>query len=357
MADREPPLRIVQVAGSLRDWGGIERYVVHLTNAMAARGHACEVAAPGDSPLAEHLPVKNVVVRRKFDLAAFCRYLRIFREGNYDVVHAHFSPDFVVAGYAAQMALPKAKRIMTRHVALPWSRRKARNYLRLWPTIIPVSEAVKTVLIESGLPESALKVAKAGLPPLRATHPRSDVRRAMGLSEDQFAVGIFGRLAREKGTDVLLKAAPSVEGLVAVIYGEGPEAESLMKLTSSLRLGSKVLFQGRVADVADQMSAVDVVVIPSRWEEAFPYAALEAFSLGIPVIASRVGGIPEIVIPQETGLLFEKEDHLGLASALTWLRDDAGLRNKLGRNAKRFYEQNFTLEKMGERIEAVYRGK
>ena len=127
-----------------------------------------------------------------------------------------------------------------------------------------------------------------------------------------------------------------------------------MKLSSSLRLGGKVMFQGRVADVADQMAAVDTVVIPSRWEEAFPYAALEAFSLGVPVIGARVGGIPETVVPQETGLLFEKEDHLGLASALTWMRDDPALRNRLGNRARRRYQEEFTLEAMGERIEAVY---
>lgn len=355
MADREPALRIVQAAGSLFDWGGIERYVVHLRNAMVARGHVCEVAGPAESPLAETVEVLPVSVHRKLDPVAFAHYLRIFRAGRYDVVHAHFSPDFIVAGYAAKLALPKAKRVMTRHVALPWRRGKAKTYHKLWPTIIPVSHAVEEVLAGSGIPRSSMKVAKAGLPPLHATLPRNEVRRAMGLSEDQFAVGVFGRLAREKGTDVLLKAAPAVEGVVAVIYGEGPEAESLMKLTSSLRLGGKVLFQGKVADVADQMAAVDAVIIPSRWEEAFPYAALEAFSLGIPVIASRVGGIPEIVIPQETGLLFEKEDHLGLASALTWFRDDPKLRGTLGRNAKRLYQDQFTLEKMGERIEAVYR--
>ncbi|RYG31183.1 glycosyltransferase family 1 protein [bacterium] len=356
VAERESSLNICQIAGSLHDWGGIERYVVYLSQALRERGHSCDIAAPTTSPLAEREEIRPVSVHRKFDHRAFARYLRIFREGGYDVIHSHFSPDFLLAGYAAKLALPNAKRVMTRHVALPWSARKAKSYSTLWPTIIPVSNAVRDVLEKSGVARDAMTVAKAGLPPLLPSHSRAETRRAMGLTDDQFAVGIFGRLAKEKGTDVLLKAAPLVEGIVVAVYGDGPEAEALVKLSSSLRLGGKVLFQGRVADVADQMASVDVVVIPSRWEEAFPYAALEAFSLGVPVIGARVGGIPETVVPQETGLLFEKEDHLGLASALTWLRDDNELRAKMGSNARKRFEEEFTLTAMGKRIEAVYLG-
>jgi glycosyltransferase involved in cell wall biosynthesis len=99
---------------------------------------------------------------------------------------------------------------------------------------------------------------------------------------------------------------------------------------------------------------MDAVVIPSIWEEAFPYAALEAMSVGRPVLASRVGGMPEIVEDGKTGMLFDKGDSAGLSAIAIQLASNAERCSAMGHLAREVHRSEYTTEKMAERIEAVY---
>jgi len=352
-------MKVLQVASSLSDWGGIERYVLYLSRGLTERGHDVTVAAPANTPLEKHLraegkTVETISVVKKFDFDAFRRYLALFRGQKFDVVHGHFSPDFVVAGVAARLRRVPVS-VMTRHVALPWAKAKANVYLKLWKGIIPVSNAVKQKLSDSGVPESRMCVAKAGTPRLIATKGREEMRAELGLRVGSFAAGSFSRLVKEKGIDIFLRSIPWAPDVQAVIYGEGPAGEELAQLSSFLKVANQVSFMGRVTDIANHMSAMDVVVIPSVWDEAFPYAALEALSLGVPVVASEIGGLPEIVVPNENGFLFTKGSPQDLGRALNDARSDDDRRARLAKNGKALQEAEYTVEKMAERIEGAYR--
>jgi glycosyltransferase involved in cell wall biosynthesis len=279
-------------------------------------------------------------VRGKHDLRAFTAYLQLFREQRFDIVHVHFNPDFLVAGVAARLR-KQPKTVLTRHVALPWASAKAKLYGSLFDTIIPVSEAVQGKLLASGIPSEKMIVAKAGCPALVAKRPRT--------LPPGFHVGYFGRLVPEKGLSVFFKALAASPKVTGHVFGSGPLEDEL-----KAHAPPNVTFHGFVDDVADHMAAVNAVVIPSQWEEAFPYAALEAMSLGKPLVASNVGGLPELVTAGENGLLFDKANPAELASALSRLEQDPAQAKAMGDKGKQIHRSEYTVEKMAERIEAAY---
>jgi glycosyltransferase involved in cell wall biosynthesis len=347
-------MKILQVGSSLESWGGIERYVAYLSEGLAGRGHDVVVTCAPCCPLDMHLSVRSVpiTVRRKFDFPAFSQYLRHFKAVRYDVVHVHFSPDFLLPAIAARMTKQPLS-IMSRHVVLPWTQTKVRLYSGLFDHFIPVSESVERQLLASGVRKEKMTVAKAGCPALAPTKIREVTRHELGIHNGVMAVGYFGRLVAEKGVDTLIAACAELpKGISFEVFGNGPlssELESRAKLSNS-----QVRFHGFREDVPECIQAMEAVVIPSIWEEAFPYAALEAMSVGRPVIASRVGGMPEIIEHGKTGLLFDKGDFAGLAAATAQLACNPELKAAMGAQARETHRSCYTIEKMAERIEAVY---
>ncbi len=335
-------MNVLQVASSLYDWGGIERYVVYLTEGLRERGHAVEVVCPPGSPLDQKIADGKTLLalRRQFSFRSYLAYRQLFREKRFDVVHVHFSPDFVAPVLAAKKA-KAGKVIATRHVALKWSPPKVRRYGALFDHIIPVSNAVEEKLAESGIPYSMMTVAKAGVPALAPEYSPKET--------NQFTVGSFGRLVKEKGIDVLLKAFANLEDAKLLVYGDGPERQAL-----EAAAGPNVEFKGFVPNVADAMNACDVVAVPSVWDEAFPYSILEAMSIGKPVVASRVGGLPEIVEDGITGRLFDRADDKALAQVLAEMAHDPAQLRKMGESAQALHRNEYTVPRMAERIEHVY---
>jgi glycosyltransferase involved in cell wall biosynthesis len=342
-------VKVLQVASSLYDWGGIERYVLYLAEGLTARGHEVVVACPPGSPLDKryHGSKVPIALKGKLDVPALLAYRRLFREKGFDVVHAHFSPDFTLPGIAAKGARQPFT-VLTRHVSLPWRPAKAKKYLKWWDHIIPVSDSVRRRLCESGVPENRMTVAKAGLPdPLRPMNLEVARRR---FDVQGFAVGSFSRLVADKGVDRLVDSALATPGVTAHIFGDGPERAALEARANG---SPSVRFHGRIEDVPEAMAAMDVVAVPSVWEEAFPYAALEALAMHKPVVAARIGGIPEIVEDGVHGRLFEPEVR-NFGPLLAELRDDPAARLRMQEAGRARYEREFTLVAMAERIERVY---
>lgn len=339
-------MKVLEVASSLRDWGGIERYVVYLTQGLAARGHEVEATCPPGSPLAQRLEVPHhrLALRGKHSLVALARYIRLLRSRDFDLIHVHFSPDFLMPAYAAKLT-GRPKVVLSRHVALRWSSRKAQLYRRMFDHIIPVADAVQKKLLESGIPAEQMTVAKAGCPASVRTKPVQETRLALGI--DGYSVGCFGRLVSEKGLDTVLNAKPEMTAQVH-IFGEGPKRAELEKIAN----GAK--FHGFVPDVVDAMGAVDVVAIPSIWAEAFPFAALEAMSLARPILASRIGGLPEMVEDSVNGLLFEAANVRDFLEKQRELESDPARGAEMGRRGQELHAAEFTVERMAERIEKVF---
>ena len=351
------PLKILQVGSSMPDdWGGIERYVSYQSRGLVERGHDVTLTAPKDSPLADRskVHVHHIRVHKKYDFPAMGKYLKWFRaiEPKFDIVNVHFSPDYLMPAWAAKFAKQRGT-VLTRHLVLPMRAHRVRTYSKLYQGFIGVSEATSQVLVKSGLDPQAVFTVVAGMPELKSNLTREQSRQKLEIEVGKSAVGIFGRLVSEKGHQNLFRAVQQMDRPVEVhVFGSGPELGSLR--STALSQGLDVRFHGYVDDVPSAMVAMDVVCVPSLCEEALGLVLLEAFCLGVPVVASPVGGIPEVVLDRETGLLADPNSASEMALALEAVLYDVDLRRHVILSARRVYESSFNQEAFGQRSESAF---
>lgn len=214
-----------------------------------------------------------------------------------------------------------------------------------------------------GFPAEKIQTIYYGIPPVPenlACKDKAATRQALGLSSSSVVIGMAARLSREKGHTVLLQALarlyPQIKNRVEVLLlGEGPLLAELKAQALKLELGPMVKFLGRLPnqEALQVMNICDIITLPSEIE-GLPYAISEAMSLGKPVVATPVGGIPEQVIPQETGLLVPPGEPDALAEALMLLIANPDLRVGMGQHAQLRYQTYFTFERMLRDHEALY---
>ncbi|GAB1542442.1 hypothetical protein NUACC21_51160 [Scytonema sp. NUACC21] len=169
----------------------------------------------------------------------------------------------------------------------------------------------------------------------------------------EIVIGSIGRLDAMKGHDILLRAIAQLEGVRVVILGEGGQRTALEKLAVELEVASRVEFPGWIDNPRAYLPQFDIFAMPSR-SEGFPLAIVEAMLASLPVVATRVGSIPEAVTDGETGLLVDKDDVEGLASALRRLKDDPELRVRFGQRGRDVARCNFTVENMVKSYERLW---
>jgi len=233
-------------------------------------------------------------------------------------------------------------------------------YNRVVDAVIAISEGVRAALLRSGVHADRIRVVPSGIDPAAleaGPESRSSVRAEWGVDADEVVVLVLGALEKRKGHAVLLDAARRLEtghpGLRYVFAGEGSERTALA--SAAQEVGDRVLFAGFRRDVAACLAAADVVALPSL-QEGLGVAALEAMAAGRPVVASRVGGLAEVVVEGETGLFADAGEPGSLATALATLADDAALRARLGESGRRRVLARYTAARMAEGTIACYGG-
>lgn len=298
--------------------------------------------------------------------AAVRRLAALVREQAAGLVHAHcFFP--TLWGLAAAR-LARVPFVFTRHHSDHHLRLGKRWHVRLdgfsarhAGRAIAVSEATRRIMIErERVPAERIAVVWNGMDPL--PQPASEAvratRAALGLPGGALACVLAARLHEEKGHAVLFEALPAVlrevPELVVLCAGEGPHRAALERQAAARGLAAHVRFLGQRADVPALYALSALAVLPSL-AESFGFAALEAMSLGRAVVASRAGGLPEVVADGETGLLTGVGDAAALAAALTTLLRDPARREAMGA-AGRARAALFTSERMVRGYEAVYAG-
>jgi len=190
------------------------------------------------------------------------------------------------------------------------------------------SAYLRAIALGWGLDAAAVSVLPNPAPPVPALPPRDELRREFELAGN--VVVFAGRLGPQKAVDTLLSAISAVPDLTLVVAGDGPERGALERRTRELDLDGRVRFLGGVPreDVLRLFRAADASVLPSAWEN-FPHTVVEALAVGCPVIATAVGGVPEVVRDGENGLLVPPNDVAALTAAIARLFSDAGLRERL----------------------------
>jgi glycosyltransferase involved in cell wall biosynthesis len=192
-----------------------------------------------------------------------------------------------------------------------------------------------------------------------AASDQTAARQKLGLpTGDALIVGGVGRLDAVKGFDILLSAAASLAAeypnLYIALAGDGPLRQTLEAQAARLGIANRVRFLGFRQNVSDVYQALDIFAMPSRCE-ALPYALLEAMTNQLPSVASNVGGIPEVIVHGETGLLTSVDDHHALATALKQLLDNPPLRQQMGRAARHRVIHHFSEREMVARTIDLYR--
>jgi glycosyltransferase involved in cell wall biosynthesis len=222
--------------------------------------------------------------------------------------------------------------------------------------VVGVSEQVVQSLRHDGMAASRVKVIYNGIDFNRLTErPAAELRTTLGVPADAMLVGAAGSLIPRKGYDLLLRALGRLSGTPPhlVIAGSGPEEAALRDLTVDLGLVDRVHFLGYRRDVADLYASCDIFAGPSR-AESFGLVFAEAGYFRRAVVATRVGGIPEVVADGETGLLVPAGDIDAFAAALGRLAADRDLRQRLGEAGRRRAETRFSAPRMASDFAAEY---
>ena len=227
--------------------------------------------------------------------------------------------------------------------------------------VLAISEAVAQFAIEQqGFPRELVEIMHNPVDlgrfrPGTANSP-SAARAGLGLAQDASVVICVARFDPVKGVDILLEAWPEVVSMnprsTLLLAGDGPLHDSLEEQARALGITESVRFLGYRSDVESILHAADICVVPSR-SEGLSLAAIEAMASGLPVVASRVGGIPEVVEDGTTGLLVEAENPTALAGAINRLLGDTTLRRRFAASASRA-AQAYDIEAYCARLEALY---
>lgn len=290
---------------------------------------------------------------------------RLLRHRGVSVLHGHcFDPTFVGL-LAARLA--GSKFVFTRHHSDHNLRLRKHWHTRIdaWcgrhaDRVIAVSEATKRIMTGvERVPDHKVVTVYNGAELLQPPPPGSveALRRRLGLRDETVCL-MMARLHEEKGHlvlfDALSSVLPHVGQLTVLLAGDGPHREQLESEVRRRGLDTVVRFLGRRHDIPELISLSSVVVLPSL-AESFGFAALEAMSLGRPVIASTTGGLPEVVVDEETGLLVPAGDVGALAAALSRIIKDPESGRTLGEEGRR-RAAHFNVERMIQGYEAVYDG-
>lgn len=310
-----------------------------------------ELQGAGVRVLSHRLPPRAYLRER-------AQYLAWIREFRPTVVHSHgYRADLIAGSAAGALGIP---RVSTVHgfTGGDW---KNRLYERLqlrafrrFATVIAVSRPLKERLIRQGLPADRIAVIPNAWAPVPPT-PRGPARARLGLTDSDFAIGWVGRLSAEKGGDVFLAALAAGAGrdAVPVIVGDGRERPALERQAADLGLAGLVRWTGMVPQAAALFPGFDCYVLSSR-TEGTPIALFEAMAAGVPIVATRVGGVPDVITESEA-LLVPSEDPAALAQGIIAVRRDPAAAATRAARAREVLTRRFAPGPWLERHLALYR--
>lgn len=311
-----------------------------------------------DAALPAGIETHTIECRGQFDSSVPARLQQLVRDTQADVIHTHGYKADIYAWWGLRRAgLPLVSTChnwIDNDIALRIYGWLDRMVLRRFTRVVAVSDAVRSRLLSAGLSNGQVTVIRNGIllaPFQAAASQRSSAERLR-------TVGFVGRLSPEKGPDIFVRTAALVlEDFPTtrfILAGEGPERVPLEALIEELGIQEHVTLLGRQDDMPSLYGSMSIMVLSSR-TEGLPMALLEAMASGLPVVATRVGEVPNVVQDRDTGLLVEPNDAAGLASGIMELLRNPVRRLAMGSNATARVAIGFSAENMTQEYLAVYR--
>lgn len=330
---------------------------------LRARGHRAVLVAPPAGELyrraSEGPDLVPLAPRNEVDLAAAWRLARMIRQWQPDLVHAHDPHAVAMAGLALSFVAPKPRLIASRRVDFHlqtnsfsrWKHRQVDGF-------IAASGAIREILVRDGIPPDRIAVVHDGIDVDRVVRlPAQDLHAEYWLPHGAPALVAVGALVGHKGHRHLVDAMAIVHGRVPdarlVIFGEGELRVPLEKQIRHLGLDKHVLLPGFREDVLSLVKSADLFVTSSV-TEGLGSAVLDAMAMGLAVVGTRAGGIPEVVVDGETGLLVPPGDAAALAAAVVDLLGAPARRAAFGRAGQARVQAHFDVEHLVEGTIAAY---
>lgn len=348
-------------------WGGMEEWIRLVASGLIGRGHRSFVCGRPNSVFLETLRSKHpeiasipVNMRADFSPFAIARIRRIIFQNQIDLVVTNFTKDLRLAGIAAKLA---------GNVPVIWSlgsNLAERGVMHQWLTprltehiLVPSLALASEIGVHQYLNRAKFQITPIGLPDISSTNTTDSKiqhRKELGISDDAVVAVTSGRLVEQKGHDLLLKSlyhiAATHPKLVLLWLGDGPKRRELEQEISRLNLSSRVILAGMSDHVSEILSVCDFMIHPSR-VEPYGIAILEGMRAGLPIIATQVGGIPEVV-GGDAFALISREDYLALGNAMGLLTSDASMRKDYGARSRRRYLETLTYDRMISNLESYF---
>lgn len=299
----------------------------------------------------------------RFVLSNIWKLIRIFRREKFDIVHTHLYRANMIGRIAALLAgtpfiyaTEHNTNAWKKPVDIFWDKLLA----RFTNKIITVSEYVRYFTInQERLEPKKVSTLWHGIwiRDFDEVNSRLETRGRLEIHSDQPVIGTIGRLVPQKGYNFFIEAMPTILNKFPdsqfMIVGDGPLKAELTEQAKYLGLLSNLTFTGFRKDIPYLLKAMDVFSLTSLWE-GFGIVLIEAMACSLPVVATNVGPIPEIVIHNETGLLIEPENPAAISKAIIQLLENSQLIRQFGANGRKRVEASFTAEKMIENLEKIY---
>ncbi|HEX6973038.1 MAG TPA: glycosyltransferase family 4 protein [Vicinamibacterales bacterium] len=348
-----------------RTWRGGQNQVLVTVMGLRALGHRTMLVAHPNGELrqraAEGLELVPLAPKTEMDLGAAWRLSRAIKQLRPDIVHAHDPHGVAMAALALSMSTQLAKPPLVASRRVDFHLRGSslsRWKYRQVDCFICASEAIREMLIGDGVPAARAVTVHEGIDLSRvAAAPPAKLHEEFWLPHHAPLVGNVAALVPHKGQKHLIEAAALVVKRVPdarfIIAGEGELRESLERQIKEHHLEKHVMLIGFRTDVLSLHKAFDVFVMSSV-TEGLGTSVLDAMAAGKPVVGTRAGGIPEVVVDGTTGLLVEPRDHQAMAAAIVTLLKDESLRTRMGQAGLELAERRFSSDRMVQETLRVY---
>ncbi len=305
-----------------------------------------------------NIPVFDAGMRHKADFEALRRLYLIIRNSHPVILHSHLFHANQTARMLGRLAGSPVI-VNCEHTSAmesEWRYRVNRLTIGLADRVVAVSASVQEFCtVHIHLPASKLVLIRNGIAiPDKTLPTQRESRQMFNLPEEVDLIGTIGRLDPIKGYSYLLEALKQIDpDACLVIVGDGPEREHLQAHACRLGIKERVFWMGSVQDIWSILPAFDLFVLPSL-REGLPVTLLEAMAAGLPVVATQVGGVPEVILDGITGILLPAGNPQALAEAIQRLLTKPGLCMEMGRSGRERVRDDFSVEQMVQKTQALY---
>ena len=357
------------IAESSTAVGGQELAVILHAEGLLKRGHDLRLILEPHSPIArmaldKQLPVTLVSMRKSRYPSAILALRSMMAHERTAIQQVNSSRDSWIGAMAVRFVWPRPKLLRIRHISAPLNRNLMTRllYRRLFDMVVVTGgDKTRRELVErDGLAADRVAAFPIGLDVqhFRPAQPDHDLRLELGLTTGHLLVGLISYLRSYKGHEYFIEAASMIAAqrrdVTFVIVGEGPEERSIRSRIEHLGLSDRIRMLGFRQDLLNVFRSFDLFAIPSVEGDTIPQVLMQALAIGLPVVSTTVGSIPDVVIEGETGFVVPPRDAKALAGRIVTLLDDGALRKRMGEQGRMLVQRSYSLERMLDRLEGVY---